>query len=158
MRRYTRKNSLRLKDYDYSKAGAYFVTILAHKRLYLFGHIADDQVQLSKLGHIVQQYWQQIPQHYAHVELDASVIMPNHMYGIIALHDGVATSLSHIINTFKGAVTRQARRTELDIDLDCPVWHRNFHDRIIRNKWEYDKILAYVHNNPKLWDKDTFYE
>ena len=58
----------------------------------------------------------------------------------------------------KGQCTRRGKHAELAIDLDYPVWQRNFHDRIIRNEGEYEKILYYVHNNPMLWEKDTFYE
>ena len=153
---YKRKNSLRLQGYDYSQAGAYFVTILAYKRLHLFGKIEEETMHCSKLGELVDSCWQQIPEHYAHVELDAHVIMPNHMHGIIVLHDDPhKVTLGHIINTFKGAVTRTARKIPLDIDLDYPVWHRNFHDHIIRNQRDYETIVQYVATNPARWEEDS---
>jgi putative transposase len=84
---YTRKNSLRLQGYDYSQSGAYFVTLVAHKRLHLFGNIlSDGMMSLSKLGEWVKICWQQIPQHFPTVELDVFVVMPNHLHGIMLLH------------------------------------------------------------------------
>lgn len=153
-----RKNSLRLQGYDYSQSGAYFVTILAHRRLHLFGNIENEVVTLSKIGEIITSCWQQIPEHNPNVELDAHVIMPNHMHGILILHDtdGAKSSLSQIINTLKGAVTRIARKSTLNIDLEHPIWHRSFHDYIIRKEESYRYILNYVHTNPQRWDADEY--
>jgi REP-associated tyrosine transposase len=154
-----RKNSLRLSGYDYSQSGMYFVTIIAYKRLHLFGSIENSIVTISKLGDIITSCWRQIPDHFSSVELGAFVIMPNHVHGVIILHSSSEkVTLGHVINTFKGAVTRIARKTELDFDLEHPVWHRNFHDRIIRNEQEYNYIVQYVHSNPSRWEADTFYE
>ena len=145
MTRHKRKNSLRLAGYDYSQSGMYFVTIISHQRLHLFGHIKNSELSLSKLGEIVQACWQQIPDHFPSVELDTFVIMPNHIHGIIVLHDvSEKVTLGHVMNTLKGAVTRQARKTDLDIDLEHPIWHRNFHDHIIRNEADLNRIRQYV--------------
>ncbi|MBZ0276474.1 MAG: transposase [Anaerolineae bacterium] len=155
---YTRKNSLRLKGYDYSQSGAYFVTILAYKRLHLFGSIAENAtVSLTKLGNYAENCWQQIPQHFASVELDVSIIMPNHIHGILVLHDQAehAPSLSVVINTFKGAVTRLARKEAPSIELGSPIWHRGFHDHIIRSDYEYNHIAQYVVTNPQRWNADS---
>ena len=154
-----RKNSLRLSGYDYSQSGMYFITIIAHKRLHLFGSIENDVVTVSKLSDIIASCWQQIPDHFPSVDLGSFVIMPNHVHGIIILNDSSEkVTVGHVIKIFKGAVTRIARKTELDVDLDHPVWHRNFHDRIIRNEQEYKYIDQYVHTNPSRWEADTFYE
>jgi len=154
-----RKNSLRLSGYDYSQSGAYFVTILAHKRLHLFGTLENSVVVTSSLGTIINNCWHEIPDHFSSVELGTFVIMPNHIHGIIVLHDlPEKVILGHVINTFKGAVTRIARKTELEVDLDHPVWHRNFHDRIIRNEQEFNSIVQYIQSNPSRWEADTFFE
>jgi putative transposase len=137
----------------------YFVTIIAHKRLHMFGSIENYFVIESKLGNIIASCWQPIPDHFSSVELGAFVIMPNHIHGVIILHDvSEKVTLGHVINTFEGAVTRIARKTELDFDLDHPVWHRNFHDHIIRNEQEYNYIVQYIQSNPSRWEVDTFYE
>lgn len=81
------RRSIRLKGYDYSQAGAYFVTICAKDRQCLFGEIQQGEMYLNDLGKIVYDAWHDLPNHYLHMELDAFVIMPNHIHGIIALSD-----------------------------------------------------------------------
>jgi putative transposase len=149
----TRKNSLRLKHYDYAEAGAYFVTILAFRRLELFGKIQQGEVNLTPLGKLASSSWEQIPEHFLSIELDLFVIMPNHLHGILLLRDNTETrpNLSHVINTYKGAVTRNSK----NLALDTPIWHRSFHDHIIRNQREYDYIARYIHTNPLRWEEDS---
>lgn len=77
------RRSIRLKGYDYSSEGAYYVTIVAQGRECLFGDIIDGEIYLSKYGEIIQKWWDEIPIHFPNVELGAFVIMPNHVHGII---------------------------------------------------------------------------
>ncbi len=77
------RRSIRLSAYDYTAPGAYFLTIVTFNRGCLFGHIADDEVQLR----IAQDCWRAIPEHFPHVELGAYVVMPNHLHGILIVHD-----------------------------------------------------------------------
>jgi REP element-mobilizing transposase RayT len=79
------RKSIRLPHYDYTQAGAYFVTICAHNRKCLFGEIVDGQPRLNENGRIVAASWQVIPSHFENVKLDAHVVMPNHIHGIIFL-------------------------------------------------------------------------
>jgi putative transposase len=81
------RRSVRLKGYDYSQAGAYFVTIVAWQRECLFGEIVDGEMRLNRYGYIVRDAWFDLKKHYRHVELSAFVIMPNHVHGIIVLND-----------------------------------------------------------------------
>jgi REP element-mobilizing transposase RayT len=81
------RRSIRLKGYDYSQAGAYFVTIVAWQRECLFGEIVDGEMRLNRHGYIVRDAWFDLKKHYRHVELSAFVIMPNHVHGIIVLND-----------------------------------------------------------------------
>ena len=81
------RRSIRLKGYDYSSEGAYYVTIVAHGRECLFGEIIDGEMHLSKYGEIIQKWWDEIPVHFPNVELGAFVIMPNHVHGIIFIID-----------------------------------------------------------------------
>ena len=78
-----RRRSIRLKGYDYSRPGAYFVTICTQDRQCLFGKVVDGEMRLNRLGAIAHQCWQNIPGHFPHVALDTYVIMPNHVHGII---------------------------------------------------------------------------
>ncbi len=80
-----RRRSIRLPGYDYSRAGAYFVTICTRGRECLFGDVVDDRMCLTDAGRIVQETWERLPEHYPHVELDSFVVMPNHVHGIIVI-------------------------------------------------------------------------
>ena len=81
------RKSIRLKGYDYSSAGAYFVTVCTHERECLFGDIEDQDMILSQIGKIVESCWQEIPPHFEHVDLDYFVVMPNHLHGILMIDD-----------------------------------------------------------------------
>jgi REP element-mobilizing transposase RayT len=81
------RRSIRLKGYDYSQAGAYFVTVVAWQREMLFGEIVDGEMVLNRYGQIVLKAWFDLPNHYRHVVLGAFIIMPNHAHGIIVLVD-----------------------------------------------------------------------
>lgn len=80
-----RRKLLRLKGYDYSRSGAYFVTICVKDRVCLFGEVVDGVMRLNAYGEIVQAVWDGLPNHYGHVMLDAFVVMPNHIHAIIVL-------------------------------------------------------------------------
>ena len=84
------RRSIRLKGYDYSQTGAYFVTIVAWQREMLFGEIMNGKMLMNRCGQIVRKAWFDLPNHYRHGELGAFVIMPNHVHGIIVLNDGVS--------------------------------------------------------------------
>jgi len=80
------RRSIRLKHYDYSQPGAYFVTIVTHQRQCLFGKNFNGKMQLNECGEITNQFWMEIPKHYPDASLDEFVIMPNHIHGIIILN------------------------------------------------------------------------
>ncbi len=81
------RRSIRVRGYDYSQAGAYFITICTYERACLFGKIVDGKMTLNDAGRMVESCWQDIPDHFPHADLDEFVIMPNHIHGIIALRD-----------------------------------------------------------------------
>jgi putative transposase len=83
------RRSLRLKGYDYATTGAYFVTVCTQNRACLFGEVVDDAVRLNEYGDIVLMCWEEIPTHFANVALDAFVVMPNHVHGIMMLTAGM---------------------------------------------------------------------
>ena len=108
-RRDRQRKSPRLQGYDYSNSGVYFVTICTHNRQHIFGSINNGNMMLSAMGHIASACWDAIPDHFPSVELDVSIVMPNHVHGIIVLPGGGAT-LGTIIGNYKAAVTRLIRR------------------------------------------------
>lgn len=89
------RQPIRLQGFDYSSAGAYFVTIVVHGRECLFGEVVDGMMKLNRFGEIVNHAWFDLPRHYRHVTLGAFIIMPNHVHGIIVLNnDGRGGSVS----------------------------------------------------------------
>jgi len=87
MKRDFHRRSIRLAGYDYSEAGAYFVTICTFQRRCIFGEIEKGEVKLSEFGRIAFEQWMKVPERFGNVELGEFVIMPNHLHGIIILHD-----------------------------------------------------------------------
>jgi REP-associated tyrosine transposase len=173
------RRSIRLRDYDYSQGGAYFVTICAWQRECLFGEIVAGEMQLNETGRIICAAWNDLPNHYKYVELDEFVAMPNHVHGIIVLSDvnhvgagfkpaqltnaetraglkPAPTSkrhgLSEIIRGFKTFSSR--RVNELRQNPGCPVWQRNYYERVFRNGNELARAREYIVNNPLKWELD----
>lgn len=97
-----RRKSIRLQGYDYSLPGAYFVTINVHDRQKVLSTIVDDQVVLTDLGKIVTETWINLPDHYQKIDIDEYIVMPDHLHGIIVLHENIAPkSISEIVRGFK---------------------------------------------------------
>ena len=173
--------SIRLKGYDYTRAGAYFVTICTKDRTCLFGDVADGVMRLNQMGHIVRQCWLAIPDHVPPVLLDEFVVMPNHVHGIIVLvstdtvgathasppqhasplqNDDTPTrprgpqrqSVGSIVVSFKSAATK--RINEHRGTPGAPVWQRDYFEHIIRNDESLNRICEYILNNPLQWDLD----
>ena len=107
-----RRSSIRLKGYDYSQAGAYFVTICTRDRECLFGDIGESEMRLNDAGQMVRDVWHKIPEHFPHFDIDEFVIMPNHFHGIIVIVGaplvGAHSSGTTINNTENRAGTRPA--------------------------------------------------
>lgn len=81
------RRSIRLKGYDYTRHGVYYVTICTHRREHLFGEVVDGSMVLNPFGRVVATYWQRIPRHFPRVQLGTWVVMPNHIHGIIIITD-----------------------------------------------------------------------
>lgn len=77
--------SLRLEGYDYAQAGAYFVTVVVQARLLLFGDVVDGEMRLNQAGAMVTRVWEEMPDRFPNIEMDAFVVMPNHIHGIIVI-------------------------------------------------------------------------
>ena len=169
--------SARWQNWDYGSAGAYFITICTKNRLHHFGNIVDHKMYLSHTGLLADVVWHEIKNHAPGLTLDAFVVMPNHVHGIIILngnengHTGNAgqspppitigqqrfqnqgrNTLSSIIGSYKSAVTKHANRLHLPND-----WQARFHDHVIRNEEEFQKIAHYIQNNVSNWNDDKFY-
>ncbi|MGD1043949.1 MAG: transposase [Bacteroidota bacterium] len=167
MKRTGDRKTIRLKEYDYSSPGEYFVTICTQDKLYSFGKIIEEEMRLSSIGEIAQRCWQEIPNHFPNIELDAFVVMPNHIHGIIVINPLVGVhyneplrknafqhtipkSLGSIIRSYKGVVSRECRKCGHHYFL----WQRNFYEHIIRDDKDMNTIREYIVNNPLQWAVD----
>ena len=148
-----RRRSLRLPGYDYSQAGAYFITACTQNRVMLLGEVIDCSVRLNELGTIVQQTWDDLPTHYQGIDLDAFVVMPKHLHGIMILSDQYERrhAISEIMRGFK---TFSARRVNERAGKRGVLWQRGYYEHVIRNEKALDRIRAYIANNPARWADD----
>ena len=162
-----RRKHIRLKEYDYSQAGAYFVTICTKDRAYRFGEIVNGTMQANSLVAVVRLCWNDLPNHYPNVELDEFVIMPNHVHGIIILLDdleGAASRrpnagagkprpcLGNVVAYFKYQTAK--RINELNGTPDAPFWQRGYYDHIVRTDRSLTQIREYIAHNPRRWGVD----
>ena len=167
------RRSIRLKEYDYSQPGGYFVTICTHGKEQLFGRIVDGELKLNMAGREIENYWRDIPKRFPSVEIDEFVIMPNHVHGIVFIigDDRIKQStpfvvgaihelplqrrqmlLAKVIGRFK--MTAAKRINELRGMNGCPVWQRNYYEHIIRGEKDLNAIRKYIVNNPARWGED----
>jgi putative transposase len=172
-----RRRSIRLAGYDYAGGGAYFITICAHRKEPLFGAFARGEIRLNAVGEIARDEWYRSAELRPEVLLDAFVVMPNHIHGIVALNGSVAggeddraadlasggarraplrrpaRSLGAFVAGYKSRVTSRVRA--LTGDAQKPVWQRNYYEHIIRDDREADEIRLYVVNNVLMWADDA---
>jgi putative transposase len=118
------RRSIRLKSYDYSRAGAYFVTICTHGRECLFGEVMDGAMRLNDAGQSVQAEWVRLPERFQTIELDEFVIMPNHLHGIILVGAGFSQPVGDVgaglaLPGGKGAASRGAASRPLRWGTFC---------------------------------------
>lgn len=154
-----RRKSLRLRQYDYSQAGAYFITIATHNREHLLGEIEDGEIQVNSCGQIIRTVWGNLRTKFKAIGLDAFVVMPNHIHGIIivgaqfiAPTEGVinhAPTLGEIVRTFKAISTRLVRKEFPDFS-----WQRNYFEHVIRDEKSHNRIREYIVSNPCRWHQD----
>ena len=157
------RSSIRLKGYDYSQAGAYFVTVCTEGRQCLFGDVIDERMKLNEAGRMVQQTWENLPTRFSSVTLDTLMVMPNHVHGIIAIvgaepNRGAAGSpptLGDIIRAFKSISAIRVNR--LLARSGQPLWQRNYYEHIIRDEDEMNRIRQYVEDNPARWEMDEYH-
>jgi len=148
----------RLKWYDYRWRGCYFVTIVSADRSRSFARQSGYSLELTAAGRIIDATWAEIPGHFRHVTVDAFVVMPDHVHGIVVLHGMPRTpsrqnlvaagSLSAIVRSFKSASTRRINAAR---GLAVPVWQYRYYDSIIRDREHLRNVRRYIANNPRKW-------
>lgn len=161
-----RIQSTRFPRYDYGSHGYYFVTICTKNRVHYFGNIAVVEpdncpaLRVSIIGQTAIDFLMQIPDHYPFVQLDAFVVMPDHIHAILFLnrpenYQGQPNTfgpqrqnLGAIVRAFKSSVKRFANQNNLEFE-----WQSRYHDRIIRDQRALDAIRRYIKNNPGKWNR-----
>jgi len=181
------RHSIRLKGYDYSHAGLYFITICVKDRECFFGEIIDDKIILNNAGKIADECWLQIPEHFPNVVLHEHIIMPNHVHGIIELKrintitNQIANNVgtSHVMSLHNHDHNHNPNQFSKPIPGSIPViiqqykssvtrfvnkinnshfkWQSRFYEHIIRNDQSYELISDYIINNPKNWKDDDLF-
>jgi REP element-mobilizing transposase RayT len=155
-----RRRSIRLKGYDYSQVGAYFVTICINHRRSLLGNIQEGIMYPSPAGEMVQTVWDEIPTHYQGIDIDAFVLMANHIHGIIILEPNCSMKLGDVVHRFKSLTTTKYRYGVYEKEwpaFEKRLWQRNYYEHIIRNEKSCDRLREYIRDNPILWEVDTFH-
>ena len=139
------------------------MTVCTHERKHILGKIVKGELELSPIGKIVEQCWQNIPSSSPYASIDSFVIMPNHVHGIIAIENQdekreiaemkfkpEKRSLSIVVRNFKGAVSIRSREQYAGIR----IWQSRFYDRIIRNEKELNAVRKYIEDNPLKWEEE----
>ena len=177
------RRSIRLQGYDYSEEGAYFVTICAQDRALRFGEVRGEQMWPNDAGRMVQAAWDGVPHHYPGVDIDVFQLMPNHLHGIIVLYadEGEASSGSHspvadatdrlsgaergpcalslpgVVQRLKSLTTTRYREGVARCGwprFRRRLWQRNYHEHVVRDEDELDRIRQYIIDNPANWEYD----
>lgn len=178
------RRSIRLKGFDYSKQGLYFITLCTNNREHIFGQIKDGTLELNQFGKIAYDEWLESTNIRNNISLGEFIIMPNHMHGIICIEKQISTNnkigefkspsnnLGAIIRGYKGSTTKkinQLKRKDTGVSQYTPkdtgvlqyapnrigsIWQRNYYEHIIRTEKAFNNISNYIINNPKNWGKD----
>ncbi|MBP3337483.1 MAG: transposase [Clostridia bacterium] len=159
-----KRKRTRLKEYDYSAVGMYFITVCTHQKMPLFGKIIDGKMILNDLGKIANQEVLKIQNYYQNIRIDKYVIMPNHIHMIITIFqtEGINPfptmkyDIPNVVGKFKAGVTRNVGNAFMH-SVKKRLWQTSYHDHIIRGEKDYKKIWEYIDTNAIRWEKDCFY-
>jgi len=183
------RRSIRLKNYDYSSNGMYFVTICTQDRTMLFGEVVGAdlvsalpaktsaqpanvpiQMQLNDAGKMVKSLFLQTSASFSNAILDKFIIMPNHVHFILGISDTLrdradtrsapTVTLDSFVRIFKSKTTVEYIRgveSGLYEPFNRKIWQRNYFERIIRDKAEYQHIHQYIDENPARWNEDEYF-
>ncbi|MCC7478081.1 transposase [bacterium] len=157
-----RKN-VRLKNFDYSSYGAYFITVCSSQRRQLFGAIEDGRLVPTQLGEMLASHIEGIPKHQLGFDLGDMVIMPNHIHLLLTNYYDPSLSAAEraarkvvpvttVVGLFKSGVTREWRK--LIGDALFEVWQRGFYEHVVRSEEELYLCREYIQNNPRAWHLD----
>lgn len=182
-----RRQSIRLRGYDYTNPGAYLITLCVQDRELLLGEIKDREMVLSTFGKIAQNHWQRIPRFFPHTDLDEYQIMPNHLHGIIIIKKRAGTTAARQNSSRSGNETLGSQPSDESFSTGtvpgsigaivqnyCSVttrkineirqqpgskfWQWDYYDHIIRGPKEFQRIRQYIRDNPANWNQDRYFK
>jgi len=155
--KYQTRKGIRLKEYDYSQAGYYYITVCVKEMQQKLGSVVGaatccPYVELTEIGRVAETSITKIPQVHSAATVDKYVIMPNHLHMILVIGNGggrqvAAPTVQTIIAGMKRAVS---------LECGLPIWQKSFHDRIIRDEVEYENAWKYIDENPLKWVDDKY--
>ena len=157
MENFKKRKVLRLKGFDYSASGAYFITICIQNKIHCLSKIvgrglAPAEIQLTEYGKIAEEQLLSLEKRYSNIHICEYVIMPNHIHLILTIdtirRPMVAPTIATVIKQFKGAVSKEVGTT---------VWQKGFYDHIIRDDEDYNTKAQYIDTNPLTWERDELY-
>lgn len=177
------RKSIRLKGYDYSQKGLYFITICCQDRICRFGKIENGKMILNDAGMMVENEWLKLPDRFTNIQLHEYIVMPNHFHAILEIvratlvivqnknnattitgqPQGIAPTgktVGDMMDAFKSITTVEYIRGVKNLGwqpFNGKLWQRNYWEHIIRNEKSYQTISEYIINNPTKWNDDKFY-
>jgi REP element-mobilizing transposase RayT len=149
------RRSIRLRGFDYSTSGAYFITIGTRHHARLFGQIANGAMHLNAAGAMVEQQWQGLSLRFPSITLDILVVMPDHTHAIVWLHGDPSITLGTVIGAFKSLTTNAyiaGVREQGWPTFDRRLWERDYYEHIVRNEESLARIRTYIEQNPARWN------
>lgn len=157
-----RRRSIRLRGYDYTTPGAYFVTICVHGRVRLFGEVLGGAMRLNSSGAMIRVQLEALSRRFPAVGLDAYAIMPDHLHCVLAivasagpdirLGDAVGTFKSLTTNAYIAGVQQQGWPP-----FERRLWQRNYYEQIIRDDADLAQVREYIQLNPARWEFDPLH-
>lgn len=158
----------RLKNYDYSQNGAYFITICTNSRKNMFSHVVgaiheSPEVHLTEYGKIVESIIKILPGRFS-ISVDNYVVMPNHVHLLITINNFSERAIREsplqsrsLISKIIGYLKMNASKGIHNSGYYGDVWQRSFYDHIIRDEYDYQTKWQYIDDNPVKWREDSFY-
>ena len=147
-RRFPQRKNPRLAGFDYSGPNCYFITVCTHGKNCIFG-MPNDRSPLGKIAGVAIP---EIENHFPGIHVDKRIVMPNHIHAIIRV-ERAGIHLSVVVGQYKAYVTKRIHSQNPNLR----VWQTSFHDHIIWNQRDYDRIWEYIDTNPARWQEDCFY-
>jgi putative transposase len=159
-----KRRSIRLKGYDYSQTGLYFITICTQNKECFFGDITGGEMVLNNVGIMVENQWLNLQNRYQYIELHEYIVMPNHIHGIIQIVGGqpqrITPTVGDIVGAFKSLVTNEYIRNVKQNNwqrFNGKLWQRNYYEHIIRDEKSFLQIAEYIQTNPLKWQDDKYH-